>query len=101
MTTLSTHVLDSARGLPAAAITVTLDGTQTLATDDDGRIAFDGDLAAGAHTLEYATGEWFAGHDRDTFFPSVPLTFEVEPDRAHLHVALLLGPFSYTAYRGS
>jgi len=101
MTTLSTHVLDSARGRPAEAITVTLDGDQSLETDADGRIAFDGHLAAGAHTLEYATGDWFTDQYRDTFFPSVQLTFEVEPDRPHLHVALLLGPFSYTAYRGS
>jgi len=101
MTTLSTHVLDSVLGTPATGIVVTLDGTRSATTDADGRIRFDGDVDAGAHTLHYATGEWFAAQGRDTFFPSTLLTFEVEPDRPHLHVALLLGPYSCTAYRGS
>ncbi|GAA3531606.1 5-hydroxyisourate hydrolase [Aeromicrobium flavum] len=101
MTTLSTHVLDAARGRPAAGLVVTLDGTLAATTDTDGRIAFDGEIGAGPHALEYATGAWFDDQYRDTFFPSAHVAFVVEPDRPHLHVALLLGPFSYTAYRGS
>lgn len=101
MTTLSTHVLDAARGRPAVGLSVTLDGTQVATTDADGRIAFDGEIGAGAHTLEYATGAWFGDQYRDTFFPSAQVAFEVEPDRPHLHVALLLSPFSHTVYRGS
>lgn len=101
MTTLSTHVLDSARGRPAAGLSVTLDGDVTGTTDDDGRIRFDGELAAGPHTLDYATGAWFAAQYRDTFFPTAQVAFEIEEDRPHVHVALLLGPFSFTAYRGS
>lgn len=101
MTTLSTHVLDAAAGAPAAALTVTLDGDRTAVTGADGRVRFDGEVEPGTHTLDYATGAWFAAQDRETFFPSAQLTFEVEPDRSHLHVALLLSPFSYTAYRGS
>lgn len=101
MTTLSTHVLDSVLGVPAAGLTVTLDDVTTLVTDADGRIRFEGEIAAGPHTLDYATPDWLAGQGRDTFFGATRLAFEVEADRAHLHVALLLGPYSYTAYRGS
>ena len=101
MTTLSTHVLDSVLGVPAAGLTVTLDDATTLVTDADGRIRFEGEIAAGPHTLDYATRDWLARQGRDPFFGATRLAFEIEADRPHLHVALLLGPYSYTAYRGS
>jgi 5-hydroxyisourate hydrolase len=105
MTTLSTHVLDSALGAPAAAVKVTLrapDGDEVDATTDaDGRVRFAAPVAGGVHTLTFATGEWFAAADRATFYPEVVLTFAVDPAEEHYHVALLLGPFSYTTYRGS
>ncbi|MFS0886350.1 hydroxyisourate hydrolase [Aeromicrobium sp. 179-A 4D2 NHS] len=101
MTTLSTHVLDQVLGVPASGLVVLLDGAVVTATDDDGRIRFEGQIAPGPHTLDYAIADWFAARDRDAFFGAVRLTFEVEPGRPHLHVALLLGPYSYTAYRGS
>ncbi|MDT9591491.1 hydroxyisourate hydrolase [Nocardioides zeae] len=104
MTTCSTHVLDAARGLPAAGIDVTLadaDGTalEHARTDEDGRVRWAGDLAPGAYRLTFATGEWFAAADRDTFFGRVDLT--VALDSEHVHVALLLSPYAYTTYRGS
>ncbi|MCW2830494.1 MAG: Transthyretin [Aeromicrobium sp.] len=104
MTTLSTHVLDAALGVPAAGLDVTLaapDGTFVAAstTDTDGRIVWAGDLDPGPHTLTFATGEWFAAADRETFFPVVALTAAV--DGEHVHLALLLSPFAYTTYRGS
>ncbi len=69
-------------------------------TDGDGRVRFAGELAAGTHTIVFATGPWFAQQERDTFFPEVSLTFTVAGD-GHHHVALLLSPFAYTTYRGS
>ena len=106
MTTLSTHVLDAALGRPAAGVPVDLleaDGAtaESAVTDDDGRARFTSTIGAGAHSLRFATGPWFAAADRDTFFPSVTLSFTAAPDQAHYHVALLLSPFSYTTYRGS
>lgn len=104
MTTLSTHVLDAALGRPAAGLDVVLSdagGTFVAAstTDDDGRIAWTADVDAGSYGLTFATGEWFAARERETFFPSVSLTVAVDGD--HAHVALLLSPFSYTTYKGS
>jgi len=98
---LSTHVLDTARGEPAAGVPVrleSLDG-QRLAegvTDQDGRLR-DWVPAwhwrAGTYRLVFAT----AG----AFFPEVAVVFRVaDPDR-HYHVPLLLSPFGYTVYRGS
>lgn len=101
MTTLSTHVLDAANGEPAQGVQVVLDGGDTGTTDADGRFRFDADLEPGTHRLTFATGAWFAAAGRDTFHPEVTVAFEVEAGRAHLHVPLLLSPYSYTTYRGS
>ena len=106
MTTLSTHALDAALGVPAAALAVTLfdpQGRQMTAarTDADGRVAFDLELGAGTHVLHFDTGAYFFAADRDTFYPEVAVSFAVDPEQSHLHVALLLSPYSYTTYKGS
>jgi 5-hydroxyisourate hydrolase len=104
VTTLSTHVLDAALGLPAVGLEVALaaaDGTplETATTDPDGRIAWTAELEPGSYGIRFATGTWFAEADRTTFFPIVLLAVEV--GEGHTHVALLLSPFSYTTYKGS
>jgi 5-hydroxyisourate hydrolase len=105
MSTLSTHVLDAAFGVPAAALVVALIGPDAeelavMATDADGRVRFDLDLVPGGYGLYFDTGPWFAASGRDTFFPGVSLGFAVGGDE-HYHVALLLSPYSYTTYKGS
>jgi 5-hydroxyisourate hydrolase len=111
MATLSTHVLDTATGRPAAGIAVTLrdaDGT-TLAeavTDADGRVRpLGGDLAPGEYRLTFATGEYVAASGGSAFHPRVSVDFtvtdSVEPGGDHYHVPLLLSPYGYTTYRGS
>lgn len=102
MTTLSTHVLDAAAGEPACDLAVVLnDGEATGATDDDGRFRFDVDLSPGTHRLTFSTGAWFDATGRDTFYPEAVVTFAVDADRQHVHVPLLLSPYSYTTYLGS
>lgn len=101
MTTLSTHVLDAGTGEPARGLAVALDGAAEAHTDTDGRIRFGTDLEPGTHRLTFATGAWFAAAGRDTFYPEVTVAFEVEAGRHHLHVPLLLSPYSYSTYRGS
>lgn len=105
MSSCSTHVLDSALGVPAAGLSLALtdgNGNQVAraTTDSDGRVRFDNDLEAGTHVIIFGTGPWFEAAGRATFFPTVDVVFEVEADQ-HYHVALLLGPYSYTTYRGS
>ena len=102
MTSLSTHVLDAAAGAPASDLAVVLDdGAASGRTDADGRLRFDVDLAAGTHRLTFHTGAWFDATGRDTFYPEASVTFAVTADRAHVHVPLLLSPYSYTTYLGS
>jgi 5-hydroxyisourate hydrolase len=106
VTTLSTHVLDSALGRPAAGLDVVLTGPDatplaSAITDADGRVRFADPVDAGPHRLTFATGTWFAAADRETLYPEVVLSFAVDAAQEHYHVALLLGPWSYTTYRGS
>lgn len=104
MTTLSTHVLDTATGEPAAGMRVHLsragqEGWERLGelvTDDDGRVSGFGDLSAGRHRLGFETGEY--GNE---FYPFVAVVFEVDGAREHYHVPLLLSPYGYSTYRGS
>ena len=71
-------------------------------TDDDGRCRLvEGATAAGPHRLEFATGPWFAGQGRETFYPEVVLAFAVRDPADSHHVPLLLAPFGYSTYRGS
>ncbi|KQW46067.1 5-hydroxyisourate hydrolase [Nocardioides sp. Root1257] len=105
MSTLSTHVLDAAYGVPAGGLVVALIGPEAeelavAATDADGRVRFEPQLAPGGYGLYFDTGPWFAAAGRDTFFPGVSLGFAVG-DNEHYHVALLLSPYSYTTYKGS
>ena len=95
---LSTHVLDSTRGRPAAGIEVRLDDAVSAVTDDDGRVRDFGAVAKGTHRLVFHTGAYFGG---ETFYPEVVVAFDVDDPDQHYHVALLLSPFAYTTYRGS
>lgn len=101
MTRVTTHVLDTASGSPAAGLTVTLLGCndsgvwQSLGqgeTGEDGRLSTFPDVANGLHRLNFLTSS--------EFFPEVIVTFRVSGEE-HLHVPLLLSPFGYTTYRGS
>ena len=103
---LSTHVLDTAAGRPAAGVAVTLEATDgtvlaEAVTDADGRV---GDLAAGLPAgdlrLRFGTGAWYAARGEVTFYPEVVVAFTVA-DGEHHHVPLLLSPFGYSTYRGS
>jgi 5-hydroxyisourate hydrolase len=103
---VSTHVLDSVLGRPAAGLHVWLLVAGDLAvegiTDSDGRCRLtDEATAMGPHQLVFGTGRWFADQGRDTFYPEVVLTFTVAEPADHHHVPLLLAPFAYSTYRGS
>ncbi|MDP9696392.1 hydroxyisourate hydrolase [uncultured Arthrobacter sp.] len=107
---VTTHVLDTGAGRPAAGIAVVLyanDGGSwtklgTGTTDADGRAKDLGPevLAPGNYRLNFATGDYYAQQGGTTFFPEVDLVFEVTGTE-HYHVPLLLSPFAYSTYRGS
>lgn len=115
---LTCHVLDVTAGLPAAGLAVALvrlDGPDagpicSVRTNADGRtddplLAGDA-LVSGRYELTFAVGDHFAAtlgatDAADRYLDDVPVRFRVGPGAAHLHVALLVTPFSYTTYRGS
>ena len=114
---LTTHVLDTARGLPAAGMTITLfrlqgDARVELAqyvTNADGRtdspILPQGEFATGQYELLFAAGDYLhttgqAGPE-PLFLDEVPIRFGISDPDSHYHVPLLLSPFSFSTYRGS
>jgi 5-hydroxyisourate hydrolase len=113
MSPITTHVLDTTRGRPAAAVPVTLevhrDGAWQKAghgvTDADGRLRDllddDGPLSGGVYRLTFDTAAYFERVGLQTFYPRVLVEFTVAAGESHYHVPLLLSPFGYTTYRGT
>ncbi|MFJ1751444.1 hydroxyisourate hydrolase [Kitasatospora sp. NPDC088134] len=110
MTGISTHVLDTSLGRPAAGVPVELalhtEGGWTVlgtsATDSDGRVKDLPAVEAGSVVrLLFDTAQYWAGSDGPPFFPEVSIVFTVAPAQHHYHVPLLLTPFGYSVYRGS
>ena len=98
---LTTHVLDTARGRPAAGVAIELrrgDELVTATTDEDGRAHLLETTPAGAYELVFAVGDYFG---EATFLDRVPVRFNVADPEAHYHVPLLVSPWSYSTYRGS
>ena len=105
MSSLSTHVLDTALGWPAQGVPVRLyEGDVVRATgttDDDGRIAeLEPVLGPGTYRLWFDVAAYAVASGQDFFFPEVSVTFTVADER-HYHVPLLLSPFAFSTYRGS
>ena len=119
--TLSSHILDTHLGTPAADVAVTLhriqdSGVATLlahgTTNNDGRVTpgawqFDaaiddneGKLAIGRYTVTFDTQSYFDAQQLTAFYPQVVIDFVVK-DTSHYHVPLLLSAHGYSTYRGS
>lgn len=111
MSTLSTHVLDTALGRPAAGIAVTLEHAGRVlgkgVTDGDGRLRDfqpnPAPLREGEYRLTFAVGDYFtrAGGGQEAFYREIVIQFRIGAGAEHYHVPLLLGRFGYTTYRGS
>jgi 5-hydroxyisourate hydrolase len=105
---LTTHVLDVSRGAPARGVSVTLsrDGAEIVrvVTNGDGRcdepLLEGAGMIEGVYELEFAIGDYYA-LPRPRFLDRVTVRFGVTDPAAHLHVPLLVTPWSYTTYRGS
>ncbi|MDC0712845.1 hydroxyisourate hydrolase [Stigmatella sp. ncwal1] len=114
MSTLSTHVLDTQSGRPAAGVPITLE-TQTSSgewrelargtTNADGRVRdflpAGTRLEPGTYRMTFHTGEYFRANSLKGFYPYVPVVFELASAEEHYHVPLLLSPFGFSTYRGS
>ena len=108
MSTLSTHVLDTALGRPAQGVRVTLSraGKEigSAITDADGRtrdLQGKAPLAEGGYDLTFSVGAYFAAAKRETFYDRIVIQFKIGSTAQHYHVPLLLSPFGYSTYRGS
>jgi len=108
MSSVSTHVLDTATGRPAANLEVRLahaDGPELTVrrTNDDGRVGdLAKELAPGAYRVTFLTGPYLAAQGHTTpFYPEASIVFVVEAGEAHYHIPLLLSPYGYSTYRGS
>lgn len=117
MSGITTHILDTSRGRPAAGVPVVLslrtpsggdaEGWREIGrgeTDADGRlrtlVPADATLELGVYRITFDTGAYFAALGVEGFYPEASIIFTVRADEHH-HVPLLLNPFGYATYRGS
>ena len=111
MSGISSHILDTSRGLPAGDVEVQLelkkDGEWQLVgggrTDRNGRIPelIASDLVAGHYRIIFLVADYFVTMKKKTFYPTIRIEFTVDDPAEHYHVPLLLNPYGYTTYRGS
>jgi 5-hydroxyisourate hydrolase len=111
MSTLSTHVLDTMHGRPAAGLAVVLSGPDgemaSAKTNADGRCPqlAPGGLAPGRYALRFAVADYFRAQGVDLpdppFLDQVTVEFGIAAEGGHYHVPLLVSPFAYSTYRGS
>jgi 5-hydroxyisourate hydrolase len=109
MSTISTHILDTSLGHPAAGVPVHLtrlspptDHSLPSTTDQDGRISSftTEQLEPGTYQLRFDVAAYATATKQEFFFPEVTVTFTISDER-HYHVPLLLSPFAFSTYRGS
>jgi 5-hydroxyisourate hydrolase len=107
---ISTHVLDTSRGRPAANVAVTLERQQSgewqqlarVATDADGRAReLTSHPQPGIYRLTFDVAAYFSALGEEHFYPSVIVVFHIKDAGERYHVPLLISPFGYSTYRGS
>ncbi len=110
---ISTHILDTTAGRPAAAVVVVLakqegeawTALSESATDADGRCKYllpeGSKLQAGIYRVHFATSAYFSSQGKIGLYPYVEIVFEVRDSTQHYHIPLLLTANGYTTYRGS
>lgn len=106
---ISTHVLDTSLGRPAAGVWVELDrksgddwtSVDRQASNSDGRIVFNDQAAAGTYRLQFHLDDYFRKNQITPFFTIAPVIFQISDLTRKYHVPLLLNPYGYSTYRGS
>jgi 5-hydroxyisourate hydrolase len=107
---ISTHILDTSKGMPAANVVVSLEQKEnhvwkligTGSTNTDGRFVFDCPKVPGDYRLNFGIEDYYKKDgDNDFFFLDTPVVFKITNTERKYHVPLLLNPYGYTTYRGS
>lgn len=110
---LTTHVLDTAQGVPAGGLEIHLfrldDDTRyalkSTRTNNDGRcdapLLEGDDFQSGTYELVFHVGEYFRRKKAPSFLDLVPVRFSILDTESHYHIPLLVSPFGYSTYRGS
>ncbi|XP_063415052.1 5-hydroxyisourate hydrolase-like isoform X2 [Mytilus trossulus] len=109
---LTTHILDTARGKPAGTVPMVLSiqeqngdwkQLETGTTSIDGRGGFltQSTFHPAVYKLYFDTGAYFKKNNLKGFYPYVEVVFQIEDEKQHYHVPLLLSPYGYSTYRGS
>jgi 5-hydroxyisourate hydrolase len=114
MSTISTHILDTARGAPAGGVAVSLSVQNTdeswtelshAWTDEDGRVKpfflVGEPLSSGTYRLVFETEPYYQGLEIECFYPQVAVVFKIDDTAQHYHIPLLISPYGYSTYRGS
>jgi 5-hydroxyisourate hydrolase len=113
MSQITTHILDTTRGLPAPNVPISLyrksgNDWEKLSggvTNNDGRLPGlleEGvKLPAGIYRMHFETSVYFAANEEQGVYPFVDIVFELDSKGAHYHIPLLLTAFGYSTYRGS
>ena len=104
---ISTHILDTTKGVAAQNVTVVLEQQQaenwhhiaTEKTNADGRIVFDCPKVSGVYRLTFMIEEYFK--DQEHFFMNTPVVFKIKDTGRKYHVPLLLNPYGHSTYRGT
>lgn len=116
-TNISTHVLDTAKGVPVANLHLELFRCSNIleaknseyewvslgmqATDADGRSKYFFDIEAGIYKMVFYTQNYFESQAIPSFYPKVEVIFRLTEVTRHHHIPLLLSPYGYSTYRGS
>lgn len=114
MSTISTHILDTAQGKPANRVAVSLERQKSdesweqlthAWTDEDGRVKpfflLEEPLPAGVYRLVFDTESYFSALNIRSFYPQVCVVFTIDEEHQHYHIPLLISPFGYSTYRGT
>lgn len=106
---ISTHILDTSVGTPAADVVVTLEkqhnGNWIIVdqgkTNSDGRYAFNDQSEVGVYRISFGVEAYYQQKKIECFFMDTVVVFQVKSTERKYHVPLLLNPYGYSTYRGS
>ncbi|MBL8018502.1 MAG: hydroxyisourate hydrolase [Leptospirales bacterium] len=110
MKSISTHILDTGSGRPAANVKIELEfldasfkQVASSETNSDGRVApgWLAEFKAGTYRIRFHIGDYFKARNEPCFYPYVEIVFEVKDATQHYHVPLLVSSYGYSTYRGS